>query len=84
MQGETLLRAGDRAAVLARLHEARFIDLPPAQVCAQVLDAGQVPRCSIELLATGPDQVWSWDITKILGPNQVDLLPPRRPRWAAG
>jgi putative transposase len=61
-----------------------------------VLDAGQVPPCSIrtmyrvlaahaevrerrdqlrhpayhkpELLATGPNQVWSWDITKLLGP----------------
>jgi putative transposase len=69
---------------------------PPAQVWAQLLDAGQVPPCSIrtmyrvlaanaevrerrnqlrhpayrkpELLATGPNQVWSWDITKLLGP----------------
>ncbi len=78
------------------MHEERFVDLPPAQVWAQVLDAGQVPPCSIrtmyrvlaanaevrerrnqlrhpayhkpELLATGPNQVWSWDITKLLGP----------------
>jgi len=70
--------------------------LPPAQVWAQGLDAGQVPPCSIrtmyrvlarnaevrerrnqlrhpayrkpELLATAPNQVWSWDITKLLGP----------------
>ena len=27
-----------------------------------------------ELLATGPNQLWSWDITKLLGTNQVDLL----------
>jgi putative transposase len=81
---------------LALLHEERFVDLPPAQVWAQVLDAGRVPPCSIrtmyrvlaanaevrerrnqlrhpayrkpELLATGPNQVWSWDITKLLGP----------------
>jgi putative transposase len=86
----------ERARVLAVLHEERFVDLPPAQVWAQLLDAGQVPPCSIrtmyrvlaanvevrerrnqlrhpayrkpELLATGPNQVWSWDITKLLGP----------------
>jgi putative transposase len=86
----------DREAVLALLHEDRFVDVPPAQVWAHVLDAGQVPPCSIrtmyrvlaanaevrerrnqlrhpayhkpELLATGPNQVWSWDITKLLGP----------------
>ena len=90
------LTAADRDGVLALLHEARFVDLPPAQVWAHVLDAGQVPPCSIrtmyrvlaanaevrerrnqlrhpayhkpELLATGPNQVWSWDITKLLGP----------------
>jgi putative transposase len=86
----------DREQVVAMLHEERFVDLPPAQVWAQLLDAGQVPPCSIrtmyrvlaahaevrerrnqlrhpayrkpELLATGPNQVWSWDITKLLGP----------------
>jgi putative transposase len=89
------LTAADREGVLALLHEDRFVDLPPAQVWAQLLDAGQVPPCSIrtmyrvlaanaetrerrhqlrhpayrkpELLATGPNQVWSWDITKLLG-----------------
>ena len=90
------LTAADRGQVLALLHDERFVDLPPAQVWAQLLDAGQVPPCSIrtmyrvlaanqevrerrnqlrhpayrkpELLATGPNQVWSWDITKLLGP----------------
>jgi putative transposase len=90
------LTPADREGVLAVLHEDRFVDLPPAQVWAQLLDAGQVPPCSIrtmyrvltahaevrerrnqlrhpayhkpELLATGPNQVWSWDITKLLGP----------------
>ena len=90
------LTAADREAVLALLHEDRFVDLAPAQVWAQLLDAGQVPPCSIrtmyrvlaakaevherrnqlrhplyrkpELLATGANQVWSWDITKLLGP----------------
>ena len=86
----------EREAVLALLHDEQFVDLPPAQVWAQLLDAGRVPPCSIrtmyrvlaaneevrerrnqlrhpvyqkpELLATGPNQVWSWDITKLLGP----------------
>lgn len=90
------LTAADRDAVLALLHDERFVDLPPAQVWAQLLDAGQIPPCSIrtmyrlltanaevrerrnqlrhpayrkpELLATQPNQVWSWDITKLLGP----------------
>ena len=90
------LTPADREGVLALLHADRFVDLPPAQVWAQLLDAGQVPPCSIrtmyrvlavnaevrerrnqlrhpayrkpELLATGPNQVWSWDITKLLGP----------------
>jgi putative transposase len=85
-----------REQILAVRHEERFVDLAPAQVWAQLLDAGQVPPCSIrtmyrvlaanaevrerrnqlrhpayrkpELLATGPNQVWSWDITKLLGP----------------
>ncbi len=34
-----------------------------------------------ELLATEPNEVWSWDITKLLGPAEVDLLlPVRDPR----
>ena len=34
-----------------------------------------------ELLATRPNEVWSWDITKLLGPGQVDvLLSLRHPR----
>ena len=29
------------------------------------------PRCAApELLATGPNQLWSWDITKLLGPTK--------------
>jgi putative transposase len=90
------LTAAEREDVLALLHEDRFVDLPPAQVWARLLDAGHVPPCSIrtmyrvlaanaevrerrhqlrhpayhkpELLATRPNQVWSWDITKLLGP----------------
>ena len=35
---------------MALLHETRFVDLPPAQVWAQGLDAGQVPPCSIRTM----------------------------------
>ena len=44
------LAGTERDGVLALLHEARFVDLPPAQVWAQVLDAGQVPPCSIRTM----------------------------------
>ena len=31
-----------------------------------------------ELMATAPNQVWSWDITRLLGPEEVELLLPLR------
>jgi putative transposase len=85
----------ERQHVLAVLHEARFVDKPPAQVYAALLDEdryvcsertmyrvleaeGEVrerrnqlthpPYAKPELLATGPNAVWSWDITKLKGP----------------
>jgi putative transposase len=91
------LTAAERDRVLAVLHEDRFVDLPPAEVYATLLDEGTY-LCSIrtmyrilaankevrerrnllrhpsyakpELLATGPNQVWSWDITKLKGPEK--------------
>jgi putative transposase len=87
----------ERQAVLAKLHEDRFIDLAPTEIYAQLLDEGQhlcsirtmyrvlaeneevrerrrqrlhVPYAKPELLATAPNQVWSWDITKLLGPEK--------------
>jgi putative transposase len=91
------LTAEERERVLAVLHEDRFVDLPPAEVYATLLDEGTY-LCSIrtmyrilaankevrerrdllrhpayakpELLATGPNQVWSWDITKLKGPEK--------------
>jgi putative transposase len=85
-----MLPAEERSAVLAVLHEERFVDLAPAEVYAQLLDEGR-HLCSIrtmyrilaenaevrerrrqrlhppyqkpELLATAPNQVWSWDIS---------------------
>jgi len=85
----------ERQAVLDVLHEERFVDQPPAQVYATLLDEecylcsertmyrildaeGEVkerrnqlahpPYAKPELLATCPNEVWSWDITKLKGP----------------
>jgi len=85
----------ERATALARLHEARFVDLAPAEVYATLLDEGEYlcsertmyrvlaanhevrerrdqlrhPRYAApELLARQPNELWSWDITKLLGP----------------
>ena len=91
------LTADEKKAVLAVLHEDRFIDLAPSEVYATLLDEG-VFLCSErsmyrvlaenqevrerraqlrhpkyaapELLATGPNQLWSWDITKLHGPTK--------------
>lgn len=89
------LSAVERLEILAVLDEPRFVDLPPVQIYATLLDEG-VYLCSIstmyrilaehdqlverrqiarhptrvvpELVATGPGQVYSWDITKLAGP----------------
>jgi putative transposase len=85
----------ERREVLDVLHAQRFVDKPPAQVYAALLDErrylcsertmyrileaeGEVrerrnqlehpPYAKPELLATGPHEVWSWDITKLKGP----------------
>ena len=89
------LPAGEQAAVLAVLHEPRFVDLAPAEIYATLLDEGQYlcsertmyrllaaahevrerrnqlrhPRYAApQLLARRPNELWSWDITKLLGP----------------
>ena len=87
----------ERREVLDVLHTERFVDAPPAQVYATLLDEG-VYLCSVrtmyriltaegevrerrhqlahpryqrpELLATGPNEPWSWDITKLKGPQK--------------
>src|SRR5208283_3827550 len=89
------LALSERQAVLDLLREPRFVDQPPAEVYAELLDQG-LYHCSIrtmyrilhengevkerrqqlrhpiykkpELIAEGPNQVWSWDITKLMGP----------------
>ena len=85
----------ERQAVRDILNSARFLDCPPAQIHATLLDEGQYlcsPRTMYriaaaegatrerrdqaihpvyhkpELLATAPNQLWSWDITKLRGP----------------
>ena len=89
------LAAGERAEVRDTLNADAFADLAPAQVYANLLDAG-IYLCSVrtmyrildendevrerravrrppvyakpELVATAPNQVWSWDITRLKGP----------------
>ena len=39
-----------------------------AQVRERRRVARRAPTCKPELVATGPNQVWSWDITKLAGP----------------
>jgi putative transposase len=89
------LRTEEQTAVLAVLHEPRFVDLAPAEVYATLLDEGRYlcsertmyrllaahrevrerrnqlrhPRYATpELLARRSNELWSWDITKLLGP----------------
>ena len=91
------LSADERQAVLATLHEPRFVDQSPAEVYAGLLDEACYlcsPRtmyrilaenrevrerrnqlrhptyAAPELLATRPNELWSWDITKLLGPQK--------------
>lgn len=89
------LSEAEQQQVLAVLNSERFVDRPPAQVMATLLDEGTY-LCSTrtmyrllatqgpvrerrdqlshpayqkpELLATRPNEVWSWDITKLRGP----------------
>ncbi len=90
------LNAAERQDVLVTLHAPRFVDQPPHQVYATLLDEGKylcsartmyrilegqgevrerrdqlertTPKAWPELLATRPNELWSWDITKLLGP----------------
>jgi putative transposase len=98
------LRAEEQTAVLAVLHEKRFVDLAPAEVYATLLDEGQY-LCSErtmyrllaahhevrerrnqlrhphytapELMARRPNELWSWDITKLLGPAKWTYFYPQ-------
>jgi len=89
------LSLAERTRVLEVLDSAEFVDQPPLQVYATLLERGQY-LCSVstmyrilaeagqvaerrrlarhpartvpELVATGPGQVYTWDITKLPGP----------------
>ena len=85
----------ERQTVLDTLNSPIFVDLPPTQIYAKLLDDGKylcstrtmyrilednqqirerrkiIDRSAFkkpELIATKPNQVWSWDITKLKGP----------------
>jgi len=89
------LSPAERERVVKVLDSPRFVDQPPLQVYAQLLDeatylcsvssmyrilgehrqvrerrrlARHPARVRPELVATGPGQVFSWDITKLAGP----------------
>jgi putative transposase len=66
------LSGQERSAILEVLHSQRFVDLAPAQVWATLLDEGiylgPISTFYRLLCATAPNQVWSWDITKLHGP----------------
>jgi putative transposase len=76
------LSPDERASVLTVLHAERFQDRSPAAVQATLLDEGQY-LCSTRTMyrileqegesrerrdQLVPNQLWSWDITKLLGP----------------
>ena len=85
----------ERDRIFALVCQPDDAELPPAQICARMLEAGTVlcsersmyrilhentavrerrpqrehpKRVKPQLTATGPNQVWTWDITKIPGP----------------
>ena len=96
------LSEAERATVREVLNSERFMDQPPRQVYATLLDEGtylchwrtmyrvleaygevrerrrvrQHPTYKKpELLATAPNQVWSWDITWLRGANKLEKYP---------
>src|SRR5881628_3953029 len=59
------LSAGERGAVLALLHEPRFVDHAPAEVYATLLDAGQYV-CSVVVVGA------RLTVRRALGQEMVD------------
>jgi putative transposase len=91
------LSTEQRQEVLDVLHEPRFVDSPPTEIYARLLDENEYlcsvrtmyrilaenaeirerrqqrvhpPHAMPRLRATAPNQVWTWDITKLLGPRK--------------
>jgi transposase InsO family protein len=87
--------AAERTLLLELMNSPEYVDRPPLQIYADLLDQGRYvgsvstmyrvlgenqqikerrrqarhrPRARPELLATGPGQVYTWDITKLAGP----------------
>ena len=66
----------DEGAYLASISTMYRLLRAEGQVCERRAQATHPPRVRPELVADGPDQVWSWDITKLKGPwrgNYFDL-----------
>lgn len=72
------LSPDERAQVRELLNSETYVDEAPATVYAKLLDA------------TGPNQVWTWDITKLVGPARgvwfclyvlIDIFSRYTPGW---
>ena len=63
----TLLDEGVYLASMSTMH--RLLRLI-GQAGDRRNQASHPPRARLELMATGPGQVWSWDITKLRGPDR--------------
>jgi putative transposase len=96
------LSSDERGTVLALLNSERFMDDPPRQVYARLLDEDHIAPCHWRtmyrilqaetqirerraqrrhpvyvkpmLMATAPNQAWSWDITKLRTPDKWFFL----------
>ncbi len=95
------LSEAKRAEIRAILNSNRFLDLPPRQIWATLLDEGTYvchwrtmyrilhddkeirerrnqrahpPYTKPELLACGPNQLWTRDITTLRGPKKVQAV----------
>jgi prepilin-type processing-associated H-X9-DG protein len=75
------LTIAERGSAVDLLHEPRFFDICSQRTMYRILDScgevrerrDQLHRPTYtrpELLATGPNQVWSWDITRLKGPRK--------------
>jgi putative transposase len=91
------LSVAEKDQVHQILNSPRFVDMPPRQVYATLLDEGTYlchwrtmyrilhshqevkerrhqrqhpPRTKPRLQSTGPNQLWSWDITHLRGPHK--------------
>ena len=80
LQQRTVLRPGPRPGVghAARRRHLPGVGLddvpapasPPPQVRERRRQARRPAHVKPELVATAPNQVWSWDITKLAGPHK--------------